>query len=79
MADQPKPGGELIIRHFEKQFNRRHARVTRRLKLAGAIEMDKELPHVDVDGELHGDQLLMPMRLASARPCGLIRMGEMIK
>ena len=37
VADQPELGAELIIRHSEKRSARRHARVTRRLELAGAI------------------------------------------
>ena len=37
VADQPEPGAELIIRHTDERFARRHARVTRRLELAGAI------------------------------------------
>ena len=40
VADQPEPGAELIIRHPEERFARRHARITRRLELAGAIEME---------------------------------------
>ena len=59
VADQPKPGAEIIIRHPEERFALRHARVTRRLGLAGAMEMEEELPDGDADGELHGDQLLM--------------------
>ena len=37
VANQPEPGAELIIRHPEERLARRHARVTRRLKLAGAM------------------------------------------
>ena len=55
LADQPEPGPELIIRHPEERFARRHARVTRRLELAGAMEMEDELPNGDADGELHSD------------------------
>ena len=51
VADQSEPGTELIIRHPEERFARRHARVTRRLELAGAIEMEEELPDGDADGE----------------------------
>ena len=79
MADQPEPGAELIIRHPEERFTLRHARVTRRLELAGAMEMEDELPYVNADGELHGDQLLMAERVAAARPGGAIRMGDMIE
>ena len=43
VAGQPEPGAEHIIRHPEERFARRHARVTKRLKLAGAIEMEEEL------------------------------------
>ena len=74
MADQPKPGAELIIRHPEERFARRQARVIRRLKLAGAMKMEEELPDGDAVGELHGDQ-----RVAAARPGGAIRMGEVIE
>ena len=79
VADQPEPGSELIIRHPEERFARRHVRVTKRLKLAGAMEMEEELPDGDADGELHGDQLLMAERVAAARPGGAIRMGEVIE
>ena len=68
VADQPEPCAELIIRHPEERFARRHAHVTKRLKLAGAMEMEKELPDGDADGELHGDQLLIAERVAAARP-----------
>ena len=79
VADQPEPGEELIIRHPEERVARRHARVTRRFKLAGAIEMEEELTDGDADGQLHGDQLLMAERVAAARPGGAIRMGEVIE
>ena len=79
VADKPEPGAELIIRHPEKRFARRHARVTKRLEIAGALEMEEELPDGDADGELHGDQLLMAERVAAARPGGAIRMGEVIE
>ena len=55
VADQPEPGAELIIRLPEERFVRRHARVTRRFKLAGAMKMEEELPVGDADGELHGN------------------------
>ena len=42
VADQPEPGAELIILHREERFARRRARVTRRLELAGAMEMEEE-------------------------------------
>ena len=76
VADQPELGAELIIRHPEERFNRRHARVTWRLELANAMEMEEKLPDGDADNELHGDQLLMAERLAFARHGGAIRMGE---
>ena len=79
VADQPQPGAELIIRHPEERFARRHARVTRRLEFAGAMDMEEELPDVDADGELHGDQLLVAERVAAARQGGAIRMGDVIE
>ena len=39
VADQLEPGAKLIIRHPEKRFARKHAHVTKRLKLAGVIKM----------------------------------------
>ena len=53
--------------------------MTKRLELAGAMEMEDELPDGDADGVLHGDQLLMAERVAAARPGGVIRMGEVIE
>ena len=41
VADRPEPGAELIIRHPEERFARRHARVTRRFGLAGAMDMEE--------------------------------------
>ena len=79
VAEQQEPGAKLIIRHPEKRFARRHARVTRRLKLAGAINMEEQLPDGDADGKLHGDQLLFAERVAAARPGGAIRMGDVIE
>ena len=80
VGDQPEPGAELIIRHREERFARRRARVTRRLELAGAMEMEEEeLPEGDADSELHGNQLLVAERVAAARPGGAIRMGDVIK
>ena len=55
VVDQPEPGAELIIRYTEERFARRHACVTRRLELAGAIQMEEEFPDGEADGELHGD------------------------
>ena len=79
VADQPEPGAKLIIRHTENRFARRHARVTRRFELAGAIQMKEELPDCDSDVELNGDQLLMAERVVVARPNCAIRMGEVIE
>ena len=79
VADQPEPGAELIIRHPEERLARRHARVTKRLELAGAMKIKEELPDGDADGELHYDQLIMAERVAAARPGGAIRMGEVIE
>ena len=71
VADQPESGAELIIRDPDERFARRHARVTRRLELADAMEMEKELLYGDAIGELHGDQLVMAERMESlaARDC----------
>ena len=79
VADQPEPGAELIFRDPEERFARRHARVNRRLELAGQINMEEELPDGDADGELHCDQLIVAERVAVARPYGAIRMGEVIE
>ena len=79
VADQPEPGEELIIRHPEERFARRHARVTKSLELACAMGMGEELPNGDADGELHGDQLIMAEQIAAARPGGVILMGEVIE
>ena len=78
VADQPELGTELIIRHPEERFARRHARETMRLELACEMEME-ELPDGDADPELHGDQLLVAERVAAARQGGAIRMGEVIE
>ena len=80
VADQPEPGAELIIRHTEERFARRYARMTRRLQLAGAMDMEEELPDGNADGELHGDQLQVAERVAATRPNGgAIRMGNVIE
>ena len=79
IADQPEPGAEIIIRHPDESFTRRHARVIRRLELAGALDMENKLPDGDADGELHGDQLLVAQRVAAARPDGAIRMGDVLE
>ena len=79
VVDQPEPGAELIIRHPEERFARRHARVTKRLELAGQMYLGEELPDGDADGELHCDQLLVAERVAAARPGGAIRMGDVIE
>ena len=73
VADQQEPGAELIIRHPEERFSRRHDRVTRRLELAGAMKMEEELSDGNADNELYGDQLLMAERVAAARPGGAIK------
>ena len=79
MADQPVHGAKLIIRHPEERFAQRHARVTKRRDLAGTMEMEEEMRDGDADGELHGNQLLMAERVASPRPGGAIRMGDVIE
>ena len=68
VADHPELGSKLIIRHTDKRFKRRQARVTKRLKLVNAIKMDDELSDGDADGELHGNQLLVAKRIAAAQP-----------
>ena len=78
-ADKPEPGAELIIRHPEERFARRHARVTRRLELAGAMGMDEELLDGDADGELHCDLLIVAERVTAARPGGASRMCDVIE
>ena len=40
--------------------------------------MEKELSDGDANGELHGDQLIVAERVATARPGGAIRMGDVI-
>ena len=47
VTDQPEPGAKLMIRHPEKRFARRRAHVTKRLELAGAMEMEEVLPDGD--------------------------------
>ena len=79
VADQPEPGAELVIRHPEERFARRNARVSKRIELAGAMEMEEELPDGDAYGELHGDQLLISERVAATRLGGSIRMGDVIE
>ena len=78
MADQPEPGAELIIQHREKRFTRKAARVTRRLKLDGVMDMEEELPDGDAHGELHGDQFIVAERVAATRPGGAIQIGKVI-
>ena len=79
IADKPELGAELIIRHPEERFARRHARVTKRLEFACAMEIEEELPDGDAKGEVHGHQLLMAEQVAAARPGGAIRMGNVIE
>ena len=78
VADQSQPGAGLIIRHSKERFARRYARVTKRLELAGAMDMEEELTDGDADGELYGDQLLVAERVAAARPGGASRMSDVI-
>ena len=79
VADEPEPCAELIIRHPEERFARSYACVTRRLKLAGAMDVEEKLPNGDADGELHSDQLLVAEQVAAARPGNAIRMGDVIE
>ena len=43
------------------------------------MDIEGELPDVDTDGQLHGDQLLVAERVAAARPGGANRMGDVIE
>ena len=79
VADQPEPGTELIILHLEERFARRQVQITKRLELAGAMDMEEELYDGDADGELHGKQIVVAERVAAARPGGAIRMGDVIE
>ena len=79
VADQSQPGAELIIRHPEEGFARRHARVTKRLELACAMDMEEKLADGDAAGELNCDQLVVAEQVAAARPGGAIRMGDVIE
>ena len=79
MADHFEFGAEMVIRHRKERFVRKHARVTKRLELAGVMDMEEKLPDGDADGELHGNQLLVVERVAAARPGGAIRMCDVIE
>ena len=79
VAEQLEFGEELIIRHPDERFARRHACVARRLELAGVMEVEEELFDGKADAELNGDQIFMAERVAAARPGGAIRMGEVIE
>ena len=79
VADQPKPGADLIVQNREERFTTKHARVTRRIKLAGAINMEETLPDGDADGELNFDRFLMAKQLSAARLGGAIRLGDVIQ
>ena len=79
VADQPEPGAEMVIRHREKRFVRKHARVTKRLELASVMGIEEKLPDVDADGELNGDQLLAIDKVAAAQPSDAIRMCDVIE
>ena len=79
VANQQEPNAEFIIRHCEERFARRPTRVIRRLELAGAMEMEEELPDADSEGELYGDQLLVAERLAAARQGYALGMGDVIE
>ena len=79
VAHHPELGAELIIRHPEERFARRHARVTRRLDLAGVMDMEGKLYDDDADCELHVGQLLVAEQVAAARPGGAMRMNKKIE
>ena len=82
VVDQPEPGAKLIIRHLEKRFTWRNARVTKRLELDDALNMEEELPDGeagDADGELDNDQLVMAKRVAAAQPGRAIRVDDEIE
>ena len=79
VADQSEPGEKLIIQHSLDRFARSHARMTRRLELAGTMEMKQELPDGNAKGELHGDQLLMAKQVDAARHGYVIRMVDLIE
>ena len=48
VADQPELGAELIIRHREEHFTKKHAFVTWRFNGACAMDMEEEQPNFDV-------------------------------
>ena len=79
VTDQPEPCVELIIRHSDERFARRHASVTRRHELAGEMDIKEELPNGDAVGELHVNQLLMAERVTAARQGGAIRICHVIE
>ena len=79
MAGQPERGARYINRHREKRFAWKRARVTKSLKLAGAMDMEKKLPNNDADGELNSDQLLVAERVAAALFGGGIRICDIIQ
>ena len=73
LADQPEPGAKLIIWHPKRRISRRRSRVTMRLNLAGAMELDEEHPNGNSEGELHGDQLVVAEQVTASRPVGAIQ------
>ena len=75
VADHPKPGAELVIKHIKKHFNSLHARVIRSIQQYNEMEEN----HSDIEDEIYGDNLLMAENRAVSRPGSAIRMGEVIE
>ena len=79
VADQPEPGVEMVIRHREERFVRKHARVTKRLEFTSVMDKEEKLPDGDADVELNGDQLLVIAKVAATQPGCTIQMCDVIE
>ena len=76
VADRPKPGAELIIQHLGKRFLQRNSRVTTRLDIAGATNIELMLPNNGEIGKLYDDQLLLAERMVFLRQCGATKIKK---
>ena len=72
VAVHPEPGAELIIRHVEERFERRHSRVIRHL--GSSVIIEKNMPDANTVCERQGDLLTETIRQK-----GAMRIDEVIE
>ena len=80
-----RPDTELIIERRERLFEKKHARVLKKVTARprrhsnGMADEYQEIPNVNTRGELHGAEVVQAERAAAARPGATVQLERVIE